>query len=159
MKSNVLLRPVTESDLPIFFEYQLDQDASEMAAFPIRDRETFMAHWIDKVLGDETVTAKTILFDGQLAGHIVSWDQSGEREVGYWIGKEFWGKGAATRALSEFLNVVQTRPLHAHVAKHNIASLRVLQNCGFTISGEDTVPFGEPGMKMEEFILTLGANG
>lgn len=156
MNNDVLLRPVTEADLPILFEHQLDLDANQMAAFPARDRETFMAHWIDKVLGDETVIARTILFDGHVAGNIVSWDQSGEREVGYWIGQEFWGKGIATRALAEFLIVVQIRPLHAHVAKHNKASLRVLQKCGFTISGEDTVPFGDPEMKIEEFILTLG---
>ncbi|MFN8426694.1 MAG: GNAT family N-acetyltransferase [Anaerolineales bacterium] len=30
------------------------------------------------------------------AGSIGSWDMEGKREVGYWIGKEFWGKGIAT---------------------------------------------------------------
>jgi RimJ/RimL family protein N-acetyltransferase len=28
----------------------------------------------------------------------------------------------------------QRRPLHAGVAKHNLASIRVLQKCGFTLS-------------------------
>lgn len=44
MTNDVLLRDVTESDLPIFFEQQLDPDATAMAAFPSRDREAFMAH-------------------------------------------------------------------------------------------------------------------
>jgi hypothetical protein len=41
---DVMLRGVTESDLPIFFEHQLDTEVAEMAAFPSRDRDSFMAH-------------------------------------------------------------------------------------------------------------------
>ena len=88
MTSNILLRNVTESDLPIFFEQQLDPDATEMAAFPSRDREAFMAHWA-RIMTDNTVVLKTILFGGQVAGNILSFEQSGKREVGYWIGKEY----------------------------------------------------------------------
>jgi RimJ/RimL family protein N-acetyltransferase len=151
LTSGVLLRDVTESDLPIFFEQQLDPAANQMAAFPARARDAFMAHWT-KILGDETVVTKTILFDGHVAGNVVSWQQSGEREVGYWIGKEYWGKGIATQALAVFLSHVTARPLYAHVAKHNIASIRVLEKCGFTISGE-----GARGEEVEEFILILKA--
>jgi len=158
LKNDVLLRDVRQSDLPIFFKHQLDPDANQMAAFPPRDWEAFIAHWTDKVLSDETVTAKTILHDEQVAGNIVSWNNSGQREVGYWIGKEYWGKGIATRALSAFLLIVKERPLFAHVAKHNIASLRILQKCGFRISGEDTVPLGSEDERIEEFVLTLAAN-
>ena len=122
---NIQLRDVIETDLPIFFEQQLDPDATRMAAFPSRDREPFMAHWA-KILGDDSVTIQTILFCGQVAGNIVSFEQSGKREVGYWLGKDFWGKGIATRALSDFLGQVKVRPLYAYVAKQNIASRRVL---------------------------------
>lgn len=154
MTRDVVLREVTEGDLPIFFEQQLDPDANQMAAFPARDREAFMVHWA-KILGDDTVTLKTILFDGQVAGNIVSWSQFDEREVGYWIGRKYWGKGVATRALSEFLGYVKERPLYAHVAKHNIASIRVLGKCGFTICGDDKVVPSTGGEAVEEFILKL----
>lgn len=107
-----------------------------MASFPARDRESFMAHW-DEILEDESVIKKTILFRGEVAGNIVSFVHSGEREVGYWIGKEYWGKGVATRALAEFLRLEERRPLYANVALHNVASIRVLENCGFRISGEE----------------------
>ena len=147
MTSKVILREVIEGDLPIFFEHQLDPTATRMAAFPSSDRDSFMAHWT-KILADETIYKKTIMFEGRVAGNIVSWEQSGEREVGYWIGKEYWGKGIASRALSVFLNYVKTRPLCAHVARHNITSFRVLEKGGFKISGE----------AVEEFILKLGAN-
>jgi RimJ/RimL family protein N-acetyltransferase len=150
MTGDVRLRDVTETDLPLFFEHQLDPDATRMAAFPSRDWEAFMAHWT-KILGNERVTKRTILYDGQVAGNIGSFDQLGEREVGYWIGKPYWGKGIATRALAAFLEDEQVRPLYAHVAKHNIASLRVLEKCGFMICGED---LGVDGV--EEVILKLG---
>ncbi len=154
---DVLLRDVTEDDLPIFFEHQLDPDATHMAAFPARDRDAFMAHWT-KILGDETITKKTILFDGQVAGNIVSFEQAGEPLVGYWIGKEYWGQGVATKALSQFLGHVKTRPLYARAAKHNIASIRVLEKCGFTISGHDKVSANAEGDEIEEVILKLRAN-
>ena len=158
MTGDVVLRDVTAEDLSIFFDHQRDREANEMAAFPARDIEAFMTHWM-KILDDETVTTKTILFEGQVAGNVVSWEQSGKSKIGYWIGKEYWGKGIATRAVSEFLRLVKARPLHAHVAKRNIGSLRVLEKCGFRISGEDQVPSDAADEWIEEFILTLGTNG
>ncbi len=157
MTSDVLLRDVIESDLPIFFEHQLDPDATRMAAFPARDRDAFMAHWT-KILSNETITTKTVLFDGLVAGNIVSFEQSGKLLVGYWIGKNYWGKGIATKALSEFLGHVKARPLYAHVAKHNIASIRVLEKCGFTIFEEGKGASIRGGEEVEEFILKLEAN-
>ena len=154
MTNNVFLRNVTEDDLPIFFEHQLDPEATEMAAFPSRDREAFMAHWA-KIMADEAVILKTILFDRQVAGNIVSFAQSGEREVGYWIGKQYWGKGIATKALAAFLDPVKTRPLYAHVAKHNIGSRRVLEKCGFSVVREGKFSNAN-GEEVEEFILKLG---
>jgi RimJ/RimL family protein N-acetyltransferase len=141
------LREVKEDDLPVFFEHQLDPDATRMAAFPPRDRNAFMAHWT-RILADETVIKKTILFDGDVAGNVVSFVRSGEREVGYWIGKNYWGRGVATQALSEFLDHIETRPLYGHVARHNVASIRVLEKCGFRISGEE----------QEDMILKLEAD-
>jgi len=153
MTGNVLLRDVIEDDLPIFFEQQLDPDATAMAAFPSRDRDTFMAHWA-KIMADDSIILKTILFAGQVAGNMVSFVQSGEREVGYWLGKEYWGRGIATKALAAFLEHVKTRPLYAHVAKHNIGSRRVLEKCGFTILREDKFPNAR-GEEVDEFVLKL----
>ncbi len=125
-----------------------------MAVFPSRDRDSFMAHWA-KILADQTIAKKTILFNGQVAGNIVSWEEFGERRVGYWIGREYWGKGIATKALSEFLGHVKTRPLYARVAKQNPASVRVLEKCGFKITSEDKDSFHLPDEEVEEFIMKL----
>jgi RimJ/RimL family protein N-acetyltransferase len=154
MTNNVQLRDVLESDLPIFFEQQLDPEAAQMAAFPARNREAFMTHWA-RIMADESVLIKTILLDGHVAGNIVSFIQLGEREVGYWLGKEYWGKGIATQALEQFLRVIDTRPLYAHVAKHNIGSRRVLEKCGFTIAAEDRFFSQIFGKNIDEYILRL----
>jgi RimJ/RimL family protein N-acetyltransferase len=150
----IQLRDVIPSDLPIFYEQQIDPEATEMASFPARDRNAFMKHWT-KVLADESVQIKTILFQGAVAGNIVCFEQLGEREVGYWLGKEYWGKGIATQALTEFLKEIQTRPLYAHVAKHNIGSKRVLEKCGFTVAGEDRFFSTVFGTSIDEYILML----
>ena len=128
-----------------------------MAAFPARDMAAFMAHW-SKMLGDETVTIKTILLEEQVAGNILSWERDRKRLVGYWIGKNYWGKGVATKALAEFLGVVKVRPLYAHVAKCNVASIRVLEKCRFTICDEETQALDAPGDGVEELVLKLSTN-
>ncbi|TDJ74552.1 MAG: N-acetyltransferase [Planctomycetota bacterium] len=151
----VLLRDVTESDLPVFYEHQLDPEAARMAAFPARDREAFMAHWKKKVLGDHAVVKQTILFDDQVAGHIVCFEQSGRRLVGYWLGRHFWRQGIATRALSTLLVQAKARPLDAYVARHNVGSIRVLEKCGFRCSGGDDAEAGIGADGVEEFRMTL----
>ena len=160
--SSVHLRDVIENDLPIFFEQQLDPDANYMAAFTARDptdRNAFMAHWV-RILGNETITTKTILFNGQVAGSVASYidEEFGKLEVTYWIGREYWGKGVATMALSTFLDHVPVRPLYGRTAKDNLASLRVMEKCGFTICGEGKGFAHARGQEVEEFILRLEAS-
>jgi RimJ/RimL family protein N-acetyltransferase len=155
MLTDISLRDVQESDLPIFFEQQLQTEAIRMADFPPRNRVAFLAHWA-KIMADATTIVKTIVCAGRVAGNIVQWIDRGERKVGFWLGKEYWGRGIASAALSQFLAQVKARPLRAHVAKHNLGSLRVLQKSGFVISGE-AVFSGTDGEPNEEFILTLPA--
>lgn len=157
LAGGVQLREVIESDPLIFFEQQLDSTANHMAAFTRKDptdKESFDAHWT-KILADEAIPIKTILFEGQVAGSVLSYIQFGEREVSYWLGKEFWGKGIATKALSEFLVELKERPLHARAAIDNIASIRVLEKCGFVISGYDQGFANARGQKIEEVIMIL----
>jgi RimJ/RimL family protein N-acetyltransferase len=156
MSGEVQLRDVTEADLPVLFEHQRDPEAVRMAAFASRDRDAFAAHW-KRLFADPNVLKKVILYDGQLAGNVMSFERGGEQLVGYWIGKEYWGRGVASRALATFLAEVETRrPLHARVAKHNRASLRILQKSGFEIRGEDRI-VDLPGGDVEEFVLKLEA--
>ena len=130
----VSLRPVIADDLPAFFEHQRDPIAVAMAAFPAREREAHMAHWA-KIMADPANLLRTIDLDGEVAGNMVSWRATNHREVGYWLGREYWGRGIATRALQLFLVEEKTRPLFAHVARHNVGSRRVLEKCNFVVTG------------------------
>ena len=126
-----VLREVAEADLPVFYEYERDPEASAMAEFPSRDRDAFMAHWARTLANDSALTW-TIDCDGEAAGNIGCWAADGRRLVGYWIGRKFWGRGLATEALAEVVGIVDARPLYAEVVNTNVASIRVLEKCGFT---------------------------
>jgi RimJ/RimL family protein N-acetyltransferase len=155
---NVTLREVIESDLPIFFEQQRDPLANRMAAFTSRDpddRAAFTAHW-RKILADATITNKTIVADGEVVGHVASYLRDGHPEVTYWIGKEHWGKGLATRALEQFVSSVNVRrPLYGCAAQDNVASLRVLEKCGFRRVGQSVGFARARGEEIAEVILRL----
>jgi RimJ/RimL family protein N-acetyltransferase len=154
MPNTITLRKIIQDDLPIFFEHQRDEEAAKMAAFPSRDREAFMAHWA-KIMANENAMNRTILVNEQVAGNIASFEVDGEREIGYWIGREFWGKGIASESLKQFLGQEVRRPLFAHVAKHNIASRRVLEKCGFEVIREDSWRPNPNEDEVEELVLTL----
>ena len=154
MGSEVNLRDVVQKDLPILFEHQREPEANQMASFPARERDEFMVHW-RKILEDKSVTKKVILFQGKVAGNIVGFVQDGIHQVGYWLGKEFWGKKIATKALSQFLEYVEIRPLYARVAKHNIGSIRVLEKCGFIISNEENANVTAANIGPEEYLFKL----
>jgi RimJ/RimL family protein N-acetyltransferase len=145
-------------DLPTLFVHQLDPEACRLAAFRSRDREAFFAHWTTHILGNPAAVWRTILANHQVAGHIGAWTDadSGDRLVGYWIGRELWGRGIASAAMLQFLEWESTRPLSARVAKHNLGSIRVLEKAGFARVGADA--FSLPsGARIEEFLYGLNA--
>lgn len=158
----VQLRGVTESDLPVFYEYQLDPAANRMAAFTAKDpanREAFNSHW-SRILADPRVLMKTILFESRIVGSVGKFEERpGEPEVTYWIGREFWGKGIATQALSMFLDLVKVRPIYARAARDNLPSLRVLEKCGFTVVRYEKGFANARGEEIEEAVLELRMGG
>ncbi len=111
MTGEVSIRETLESDWPILFEYQRDPASSAMAGVPARDWDAYVAHK-QKIRTDEANLMWTILYDGQIAGDLVSFPRDGRREIGYRIGQHYWGKGIATRALALFLDVERRRPLY-----------------------------------------------
>ena len=155
--ARIELREMRESDLDRFFEHQREPAGRRMAAFTAKDpddRERFFEHW-RRILRDPSIVRRTLVVDERIAGHVVSFLRFGEREVSYWLGEAFWGRGLATRALRLFLVELDERPLYARVAKDNVGSLRVLQKCGFEISGQARGFAEARGEEIEEFLLTL----
>ena len=126
--------------------------ASAMAAFPSRDRAAHERHWA-RILADGSVVARTIVENGEVVGNIGSWVADGERHIGYWIGRPYWRRGYATRAVADLVAEVPERPVHARVAEHNVGSIRVLAKCGFSIVGEQQGD-GDP---VKEIVMRLDA--
>lgn len=151
--NEVALRHVTDGDVEEFFEHQAEPGAAEMAAVPRREKEAHVEHW-ERIRRDDTNVLRTILLDGAVAGNVVSWLDEDKRLVGYWIARRYWGRGIATKALREFLAVVNERPLHAHVAAHNAGSIRVLEKCGFVTIRRELLD-DPPGV--EDLLMELHA--
>jgi RimJ/RimL family protein N-acetyltransferase len=145
------IRPVLESDLDTFYEHQTDPEATAMAVFGARERDVFMEHWHSRILANPDNYARTITVGGAVAGNILSWDMESHRYVGYWIGREFWGRGVATEALSQLVRELTERPLYALVVVTNIGSQRVLEKSGF----KQVERHKSPEDSLEEFVYRL----
>jgi RimJ/RimL family protein N-acetyltransferase len=151
------LREVRDEDLPLLFEQWADPVAAQMAAFTApdhMDRDAFERRW-SRLRADETVLTRVIVADDEVAGTIGSWGEPGEREVTYWIGRSYWGKGIATAALTAFLAVERSRPLNARVASDNVASRRVLEKCGFHVVATERNVAEARSAEIEELVLRL----
>src|SRR5262249_43335977 len=150
----IRLRNVERDDLPRISEMQLDPESNRMAVTIPRSAEAFEAHWGD-ALRDPSVTAKAILLGEALVGYVSCFEHDGRANVGYWVSREHWGKGVASRALRLLLLEVATRPLYAQVATSNGASLRVLQKCGFAVERVQVSPATDRYPECEEAVLVL----
>jgi RimJ/RimL family protein N-acetyltransferase len=151
------LRDVADADLDVLFAQMQDPVAVRMAAFAPKDpadRVAFDRHW-RRLRGDPGVVAKAVLCDGRVAGSVLKFVQDGRPEVTYWIGREFWGRGVATRALAALLRQVAERPVYARAAKDNLGSLRVLEKCGFRLQGEERGFANARGAEIDEVRLSL----
>jgi len=142
------------ADLPALFEHQADPESVKMAVVFPRDAEAFTAHWT-KILADPSIVARTIIADDALAGSVSCFEMDGLRSVGYWIAREHWGRGIATRALALLLAEIPQRPLHARVARSNAASIRVLEKNGFAVTAYRVSPADGRFPECEEAILVL----
>ena len=155
-----LLREVRDTDLDVLFSHWTDPEANRVAAFAPADpsdREAFDERW-RRIRESDDSTALVIEVDGKVVGSISSWTNEGEREVTYWIGREHWGRGIATRALAEFLaDVERTRPIQASTADDNVGSQRVLEKCGFRRVGVGRAFATSRGEELDEVFFRLDA--
>ncbi|MHC4377091.1 MAG: GNAT family N-acetyltransferase [Planctomycetota bacterium] len=133
----VRLRPLEAADLPVLYAQQDDSEACDLARVPQRDRLEFERQW-ERIRSDAEIDVRVIDANGAVAGYLVcfaSWDPDappGPRQVGYWLGREYWGRGLATTALRLFLEELDERPLMAFTSPDHRASQVVLERCGFT---------------------------
>ena len=158
MTADVRLREVRDADLPAFFEHQFDRGAAGESASgrDPRDWPKFVEHWT-RVRADAGVVIRTIAWRDEVAGYVATFMREGCREVSYWLGSQYRGRGTATRALRALLALVPERPLYARTVAGNAASIRVLEKCGFVqVMGNDR-PAPADDSEADEVVLRLSA--
>lgn len=156
-KIEIELRHTNPNDLETLFLFQLDEDANWLAAFTSKnpsDKNAYIEKWT-RLLSDEKINIRTILLKKEIVGSIAKFEMEGNAEITYWIGKEFWGKGIASNALKNFLEIERTRPIFGRIAFDNLGSKKVLENCGFSKIGIEKGFANAREKEIEEFIYEL----
>lgn len=157
MNTEILLTETKEEELPLFFEFQLEEEARYLAAFtPAKPLDK--AGYLQKhtpFLSNPDIHNCTIWFKGKIVGSIAKFMMEGEAEITYWIDKNYWGRGIASEALRVFLSLEKTRPIYGRVAFDNYGSQKVLEKTGFVKIGKDRGFANARGEEIEEFIYSL----
>ena len=157
----IRLRDLERADLPVIYAQQADPEACELARVARRERDDFDRHW-ERIRADKAVDVRVIDAGGQVAGYLVcfgSWDpeaSAGPRQVGYWLGRDFWGRGIATAALGLFLEELEERPLMAFTSPDHRASQVVLERCGFArLDADEAAPWLRPDESRDSAVYRL----
>lgn len=157
-RHDVRLRAITDDDLETLFDLESDVAGADMIAFLPRepgDRVAFDAHWT-RIRADPDVVTWIVEADGRFAGYALSFLMNGERQVGYWIVRQMWGRGIASAALAAVLTQIPERPLWGSTVSDNLGSQRVLQNGGFVFDHVERSHAPRRGAEVEERVFRLG---
>ena len=105
----LILRPWEESDAEILFEYAKDPAVGPAAGWPAHKSVEESLHVIRNVLNGPECYAVCMKTDGRPIGaaelmlQSSHTDAENECELGFWIGKPFWGRGLIPEAARELL--------------------------------------------------------
>ena len=141
----LILRPWRETDAAALFRYASDPDIGPIAGWPPHTsvensleiiRTVFAAPEVYAVVLKETgepVGCCGLMFSDSL--HSADMGER-EAEIGYWIGRPFWGQGLIPEAVRELLRYCfedkgAQRVWCSHYAG-NEKSKRVIEKCGFS---------------------------
>lgn len=142
----LLLRPFTQNDVPQVCAYCNDYELYKSTlSLPRPYTEECARGWIagqpaQFEAGASFTYAVTDRTSGQLLGCIgLSHNKSSDNgELGYWIGREHWGRGYATEAAQALIAFAFQAGYHRVFARHfasNPASGQVMRKCGMTYEG------------------------
>jgi [ribosomal protein S5]-alanine N-acetyltransferase len=136
------LRAVTHEDAPRIAALAGDWDVASMTGrIPFPYSEEAANQWVDGVTEQEEVFG--IDLDGELIGICgFTIDDDGDAELGYWLGKPYWGHGYATEAARAVMAYGFSKGgVRRFYCKHlagNEASARVIKKLGFRFTGSGT---------------------
>ena len=147
----LILRPWRESDAEALFKYASDPDVGPRAGWPPHKSVEESLQIIKTVFNTPTMWAVELKETGEAIGCVGYLPASvsnlqipdDQCEVGYWIGKPYWGRGICTEALHLVIdycfNVKHFTVLWGDFFPSNPASGRVMTKCGFIDTGREVV--------------------
>jgi RimJ/RimL family protein N-acetyltransferase len=147
----LLLRGLRQEDFDVYARFMADPEVTRYTVGdPLtrtdawRSLAVMIGHWTLRGYGMWAVERKS---DGVLVGRVGLWNPEGwpGLEVGWTLGKEFWGQGYATeaaRAARDFAFVTQDIVrLLSVIDSRNRASQRVAERLGETCGEEHMIEF------------------
>lgn len=160
----VLRAPIAE-DIDDLVTLANDRAIAEMTSrlpypYTLKDAQNYVGAVLDGTsIGH--IYAVTLAETGRLIGmcSVEMRERSNGLEVGYWIGRDWWGQGYATEASSAVVDlafkVTGTDEIFAACRVNNIGSRRVLMKQGFVFAGLDEVDTVASGhVTIERYRLT-----
>ena len=139
----LLLRPWREEDAADLYEYARDPVVGPMAGWPVHKSVEDSRQIIRDILSAPETYAVCLKTDGRPIGSVGlkmgaatdMTDREDECELGYWIGKPFWGQGLIPEAAEELLRHgfedLHMRAVWCGYYEGNEKSRRVQEKCGF----------------------------
>jgi RimJ/RimL family protein N-acetyltransferase len=156
-RAKLRLRDVCLSDVPVFFEYQLEPRttlAIQTVATQSTDCESFSSMW-KRMLHIETVQAKTVIHNDSIAGYFLKFAHAGATEIDFYLGEVFRGKDVAAEALRLFLTDIETRPVFARVNICDAETLHILEKYGFSIDEYEMPYIDTQGETSHQVLLRI----
>lgn len=153
----ISIRKSIVSDLHVFYQNQVDDEANFMAAFTPKDpynKEVYIEKWT-KLMTDRSVNMQSIIVNEKVIGCVIKFVIGEEADITYALDKSFWSKGITSEAVNLFIQIEKTRPLYRRTAFDNIRSQRILEKNGFSQVSTNTDFANARNKEIKEFIYRL----
>ncbi len=142
----ITLRPFKTDDAERLVQLANNVNVSRYLTylFPFPYTQEDAEWWISTGSSQGGAVSRVVELNGEFVGgvgvtRLKAW-KNHQAEIGYWLGEPFWGQGIATEALKQMtvhaFDTMNVKKLFAPVLKPNIASMRVLEKCGYEREGE-----------------------
>ena len=148
MKASIALRPWSLSDAPRFAVLMNSPQVLRYLTgslpnpYCLSDAEAFLTRVVEQGQPERAILLNDLVVGGiGVRPH----PETKDCMLGYWLGRSYHGRGIATQAVRRFLELLPDLipgaiSVTAYVYEPNVASIRVLQKCGFTCIGEQPDP-------------------
>ncbi len=152
MKNKIKLRKFKMSDIERLMKMFPDKKITDGIGITLSDKSPRITkqlekEWLKKTIAQyikkkpsEYNLAITLdgIYVGNMGTHKIDYENE-SIEIGYWVGKEYWGNKIATKALKLFIKELnkkfKLKRISGYAFTFNPASKKVMENCGFKLEG------------------------